>query len=113
MKLVTLDATRRRTIGQILLLAAGFLVLVAISATSVVLVNQARKDNARVVHTVEVENQLSTLLLQIRRAESSARGYLLTSEPRFLAEHEAAVTTILPDVDKLTQLAADNPLQVA
>ena len=36
------DATRRRAMGQILLLAAGFLVLVAISAASVVLVNKAR-----------------------------------------------------------------------
>ena len=108
---MTSDAQRRRAIGQILLLAAGFLVLVAISAASVVLVNQARKDNAWVVHTVEVENQLSTLLLQIRRAESAARGYLLTSEPRFLTEHEAAAATILPDVDKLAQLTADNPVQ--
>ena len=41
---MTADAQRRRAIGQILLLAAGFLVLVAISAASVVLVNQARKD---------------------------------------------------------------------
>jgi len=31
-----------------------------------------------------VENQLSTLLLQISRAESAARGFLLTSELRFL-----------------------------
>jgi signal transduction histidine kinase len=108
---VTADAQRRRAIGQILLLAAGFIVLVAISAASVVLVNQARKDNAWVVHTVEVENQLSTLLLQIRRAESAARGYLLTSESRFLTEHEAATATILPDVDKLVQLTADNPAQ--
>jgi CHASE3 domain sensor protein len=108
---VTADAQRRRAIGQILLLAAGFLVLVAISASSVVLVNQSRKDNAWVVHTVEVENQLSTLLLQIRRAESAARGYLLTSEPRFLIEHESAAASILPDVDKLMQLAADNPVQ--
>src|SRR2546428_7914283 len=97
--------------GQILLLAAGFLVLVAISAASVVLVTQSRKDNARVVHTVEVENQLSTLLLQIGRAESSARGYLLTSEPRLLAEHEASTMTILPDVDKLVRLSVDNPAQ--
>ena len=74
---------RRRAIGQILLLAAGFLVLVAISATSVILVDQAREDNRWVVHTVEVENQLSTLLLQIRRAESAARGYLLTSDRAF------------------------------
>jgi signal transduction histidine kinase len=110
--IVTGDAQRRRAMGQILLLAAGFLVLVAISTFAVLLVNKARDDNAWIVHTVEVENQISTLLLQIRRAESSARGYLLTSEPPFLAEHDSAVTTILPDVDKLTQLAADNPLQV-
>ena len=97
--------------GQILLLAAAFLVLVAISAASVVLVTESRKDNAWVVHTVEVENQLSTLLLQIRRAESAARGYLLTSEPHFLAEHEAAATSILPDVDKLALLTTDNSAQ--
>jgi signal transduction histidine kinase len=109
---VTPDAARRRAIGQILLLAAGFLVLVAISTTSVILVNQARQDNAWVVHTVEVENQISTLLLQISIAESAARAYLLTSEPRFLAEHEAAVATILPDVNKLARLAGDNPVQV-
>ena len=101
---MTSDAQRRRAIGQILLLAAGLVVLVAISAASVVLVNQARKDNAWVVHTVEVENQLSTLLLQIRRAESSARGYLLTSEPRFLTEHESAIGTILPDIDKYNSM---------
>src|ERR1700758_2894051 len=105
----TPEARQWRAIGQSLLFAAGFLVLVAISATSVVLVNQARKDNAWVVHTVEAENQLSTLLLQIRRAESSARGYLLTSEPRFLAEHDAAVATISLDIDKLARLTGDNP----
>jgi signal transduction histidine kinase len=109
---VTPDATRRRAIGQIALLAAGFLVLVAISATSVILVNRAREDNGWVVHTVEVENQLSTLLLQIRTAESAARGYLLTSEPRFLAEHDAATAGVLPDIDKLAKLAGDNPVQL-
>jgi signal transduction histidine kinase len=108
---VTADAQRRRAMGQILLLAAGLLVLIAISAASVILVNEARDDNKWVVHTVEVENQLSTLQLQIRRAESSARGYLLTSEHRFLVEHEAATATILPDVDRLAQQAGDNPVQ--
>ena len=48
------------------------------------------------VHTVEVENQINTLLLQIRRAESASRGYLLTSEPRFLADYEAAFAAIVP-----------------
>src|SRR5882762_4150148 len=98
--LVTAEATRRRAIGQILLLAAGFLVLVAISVASVILVNRARDDNALVVHTVEVENQINSLLLEIRRAESAARGYLLTSEPRFLAEHENAAAGIPRDINK-------------
>ena len=110
--IVTPDATRQRAIGQIVLLAAGVLVLVLVSASSVILVNQARKDNAWVVHMVEVENQISTLLLQIRRAESAARGYLLTSDPQFLTEHEYARATILPDVDKLTRLAGDNSVQI-
>jgi signal transduction histidine kinase len=109
---LTIDATRRRAVGQIVLLAAGFLVLVAICTSSVVLVDQSREDSSWVVHTVEVENQINTLLLQIRRAESAVRGYLLTSDPRFLAEHQAAATTILPDVNKLANLTADNPVQI-
>jgi signal transduction histidine kinase len=103
---------RRRAIGQILLLAAGLLVLVAVSASSVILVNRARQDSALVVHTAEVENQIDTLLLEIRRAESAARGYLLTLGPEFLRDHDSAVAAITPDIEKLSRLTADNPLQV-
>ena len=88
---MTPDAARRRAIGQILLLAAGFLVLVAISTASVLLVNKARDDSAWVVHTVEVENQINALLLEIRRAESAARGYLLTRSRNSCSDHETAV----------------------
>jgi CHASE3 domain sensor protein len=109
---VTRDAARRRAIGQILLLSAGFLVLVAISASSVILVNSAREANGSVVHTVEVESQINELLLDIRRAESAARGYLLTSGPDFLSDHNTAVAAVLPDLDTLSQLTADNPVQV-
>jgi len=105
-------ASRRWAIGQILLLAAGFLVLVAISTASVLLVNKAREDSRWVLHTVEVENQINTLLLDVRRAESTTRGYLLTSEPQLLSEHEAATASIIPDVDKLAHLTIDNPAQI-
>src|ERR1700751_4141181 len=107
----TPEARQWRAIGQSLLFAAGFLVLVAISATSVILVDQARKDNAWVVHTLEVENQISTLLLRIRTAESAVRGYVLTGAQRFLTEHEAATTGIAPDIDTLSRLAGDNTIQ--
>jgi signal transduction histidine kinase len=97
--------------GQILLLTAGFLVLVAVSTASVILVNKSREDNAWVVRTVEVENQTNTLLLEIRRAESAARGYLLTAGPEFLTDHKQAVAAIVPELDKLTHLTSDNPVQ--
>ncbi len=103
---------RRRALGQILLLSAGFLVLVAVSVASVLLVNKARSDSAWVVHTVEVENQINTLLLDLRRAESGARGYLLTSGEEFLADHKQAVARIIPDIDELGRLTPDNPAQV-
>ncbi len=97
---------------QILLLTAGFLVLVAVSAACVLFVNKAREDSGWVVHTVEVENQTNALLLEIRRAESAARGYLLTSGPEFLSDHENAVAQIHPDLDKLARMIGDNPAQV-
>jgi signal transduction histidine kinase len=98
--------------GQILLLTAGIVVLLAIGASSVILVNRARGDSAGLVRTVEVEKQLDTLLLEIRRAESSARGYLLTRGQEFRTDHDDAVAAILPDLDKLGELTAENPVQV-
>src|SRR5579859_900943 len=111
--MATPGAKSGRAIGQSLLLAAGFLVLVAISALSVILVNRAREDNDRVVHTVEVENQISTLLLRIRTTESAARGYLLTEEQRFLEEYSASASNVHSDIDELIKLSGDNPVQIA
>jgi signal transduction histidine kinase len=108
----TPGAKRGRTIWQSLLLAAGFLVLVAVSALSVILVDRAREDNDWVVHTVEVENQISTLLLRIRTTESAARGYLLTEEQRFLDEYLGSATNVHSDIDELIKRAGDNPAQI-
>jgi signal transduction histidine kinase len=105
------EARHRRALGQVLLLLAGLLVLVAISVASVLLVNKARQDSAWVLHTVEVENQTNALLLEIRRAESAARGYLLTLGPEFLSDYEAAMAAIPLDLDQLSHLTTDNPLQ--
>jgi signal transduction histidine kinase len=87
-------------------------VLVAISASSVLLVDKARDDSAWVVHTIRAENQLNALLLEIRRAESAARGYQLTRGAEFLADHDAAVAAIMPEFDALRGLLADNARQV-
>ncbi len=108
---MTAEAHQRRTFWQILLIAAGLLILTGISAGSVYLVNKAREDSKWVVHTIEVENQINTLLLEIRRAESSARGFLLTQSDNFRIDHGNAVEAIAPALDKLTRQSADNPAQ--
>jgi signal transduction histidine kinase len=108
---VTPEATRRRAIGQIILLAAGLVVLTIISAGSVYLVNRAREDARRIVHTVEVENQLSLVQLQLRRAESAQRGYLSTLLADFQTDFEEAVSQLPLALTRLSLLISDNPVQ--
>ncbi|MBH5371839.1 sensor histidine kinase [Bradyrhizobium glycinis] len=108
---MTAEGQRRRAFWQILLFAAGLLVLTVISAGSVYLVNRAREDNKWVIHTIEAQNQINALLLEIRRAESTARGYLLTRRSDFKEDHDKAVAAIVPALDRLTRLIGDNPQQ--
>lgn len=108
---MTAESLRRRALWQIPLFAAGLLVLTVISAGSVYLVNKAREDSKWVIHTIEVENQINTLLLEVRRAESGARGFLLTRGPDFQSDHEKAVAAIIPALDKLARQIGDSPVQ--
>jgi CHASE3 domain sensor protein len=103
---------KRRPIVQIVLLSAGLLILLGISASSIYLVYRLHGDTALVAHTLEVENQISIALLQMRRAESAERGYLLTGRPEFLDEFKQAEAMVRPAYDQLKRLSADNPVQV-
>jgi signal transduction histidine kinase len=108
---VTPDTKRRSAIGQILLLVAGLVVLTIISAGSVYLVNRAREDARWVLHTIEVENQLSFAQLQLHRAEGAQRGYLSTLLPNFQTDLEEATSRLTPALQRLSQLVSDNPVQ--
>ncbi|HEY2211106.1 MAG TPA: CHASE3 domain-containing protein [Bradyrhizobium sp.] len=108
---MTPDAMRRRAIGQILLLAAGVVVLTIISAGSVYLVNKAREDSRWIVRTIEVENELSLAQLHLRRAESAQRGYLSTLTPDFQTDFEEAASQLTPALTRLSHLTRDNPVQ--
>ena len=108
---MTPDTTRWRALGQILLLAAGLVVLTVISAGSVYLVNKAREDSRWVVRTVEIESQLSLTQLQLRRAESAQRGYLSTLRPDFQTDFEEAAVQLTPALARLSLLIYNNPVQ--
>lgn len=102
---------KRRPILQIVLLFAGLLILLGISASSIYLVFRLRDDAAAIAHTLEVDNQISVAMLQMRRAESAERGYLLTGHAEFLNEFKLAESSIGPAYDQLRRLTADNPVQ--
>ena len=61
---------------QPILLGVGFALLVAIGTATVWLAEQSAQDARSVVHTINVQEKLSNLLLNVRRAESGQRGFL-------------------------------------
>src|SRR6185437_7072729 len=69
---------------QPILLGVGFALLVAIGTATVWLAEQSAQDARSVVHTINVQEKLSNLLLNVRRAESGQRGFLLTGRQQYL-----------------------------
>lgn len=98
---------------QVALLGAALLVLLVISAASIFFVSAARRDSSLVVHTIEVEGQISAVLLDVSRAESAVRAYLLAPESSLLGQYQTAITALSSSVNKLLQLTSDNPVQTA
>ena len=109
----SLDAPRalRRAVATPWLLALGFTVLVLIGITSVLLVERARQSATAANHALEVENAIATIQLMLRRAESGQRGYLLTGNEAYLATYRGAIDEILPALEHVRGLAADNAEQ--
>jgi signal transduction histidine kinase len=94
---------------QPILLGVGFLLLVIVSGTTAWLVNEAATDADGVTHTLRVQDKLSNLLLDARRAESGQRGYLLTNEQAYLDDYRAVIPTLSAQIGDLRVLTQDNP----
>ena len=108
---MTIERARLRTLWQVGLLTAGFIILVAVSVSSLYLSNRARTDALWVTHTVEVESQISTVQLQLQRAESAMRGYLLSHEDNYLNDFARADALMAPSFARLEALTRDNPYE--
>lgn len=90
---------------QTLLLGAGFLLLVGIGAATIYLVERAASDSRDLAVTLSVEDKLSDILLTVRRAESSQRGYLLTNDTTYLADFQDAEPETRETLDELRALS--------
>ncbi len=62
-------------------------------------------------HTLEVQNELSLLVITLQEAETGQRGFLLTGEPAYLAPYERARDLVRDEIARLTALTRDNAEQ--
>src|SRR5690348_1117400 len=100
-------------IRQGLLLGVAFVLLIVIAGMITWLVEQSTNDAALVAHTLRVQNTLSELLLNIRRAESGQRGYLFTNQQRYLDDFNEAGPEVEQQLEDLRKLVLDNPTRLA
>jgi len=62
-------------------------------------------------HTHKVLNELHDVLMQLQRAETGQRGYILTGEDGYLAPYKKGLAAIETELAALRRLTADNPDQ--
>jgi signal transduction histidine kinase len=95
------------------IIVVGFgLVLVAALALLIGL-NQARKADALVQHSFEVERAAQGLFGSVKDAETGQRGFLLTGKDAYLSPLDDASKAIPGELQSLEQLTGDNPQQQA
>jgi PAS domain S-box-containing protein len=66
-----------------------------------------------VLHTQQVQLELTTVESLLKDAETGQRGFLYTGEPRYLQPYNNALTQVYAHIDKLEGLVVDNPQQTA
>lgn len=66
-------------------------------------------DNAMVIHTQEVLEQILEISANFRTAESRQRGYILTEERQYLENFQDSLSQVDAHLQNLKKLVADNP----
>ena len=98
-------------LSQRFILGIGLAILLIITGTSIGLDAKSRRDAASVDHSMTVLQEISALQLLIRRAESAARGFVLSGDPVFEREFREAGDGIAPAYAGLLADARADPDQ--
>jgi signal transduction histidine kinase len=102
----------RRDFGIIALVVAFGILAAAVLGTLLLLQNQQRAQSW-VVHTLTVQDRLSTVLSRLQDAETGQRGFIITRDPQYLAPYYDGARLLAGDLDSLRAATADNPGQRA
>ncbi|MEI9849598.1 MAG: CHASE3 domain-containing protein [Sphingomonas sp.] len=105
-------ATPRRDLGLIGLVLS-FVVLAAAVVGMLLLFQSQQRAQALVIHTMEVQERLSSALSRLQDAETGQRGFLVTHDPQYLQPYSDARRRLTAELDGLIAAVADNPPQQA
>ncbi|MBO9715208.1 CHASE3 domain-containing protein [Sphingomonas sp.] len=97
----------------VIALGAAFAGLAAAVLGTIVLFNEQQRAQQWVVHTLQVEERLSSVLSGLQDAETGQRGYIVTQDPAYLAPYYDGVRRIDVDMAALRREVTDNPDQMA
>jgi len=103
---------KRRDAG-IVALGVAFAVLAAAVLGTLLLFQSQQRAQGWVVHTLGVQERLSSVLAGLQDAETGERGYIITRNPRYLAPYESGTKRLLSDMAGLGDAIGDNPRQRA
>ena len=93
---------------QPILLALGFLILIGITTASFWLVHRSSVDARVVAAALETQHKISLVLLHLRRAESTQRGYIITGNPDYLREYQQEARNVMPALAEAKAAIGDN-----
>lgn len=88
----------------------GLLLLPVIAALAWITFEN-KQANDWVIHTLEVETEISDLMTRVQEAESGNRGFLLTGDENYLKSYLTARAEIPGLLARLKALTSDNPEQ--
>lgn len=80
--------------------------------TSCISLLSTRKSDAWQSHTYDVINKIQALDVMIISAETAMRGYILTGSEKFLDPYDQNIDKIIPAVNSLKSVVADNQKQL-
>lgn len=88
--------------------ALALALLLIVNVTTFLMIQRTADFNASVEHTQQVRLTAAHAESELATAENAQRGFLLTGQQRFLAEHERSVVSLPATLDTLAGLTIDN-----
>ncbi|WP_066658322.1 MULTISPECIES: CHASE3 domain-containing protein [unclassified Sphingomonas] len=103
---------KTKTDRGLIALILGFAIVVTAILGTLWLFREQREAQRWVTHTLELQEQLSTVRARLQDAETGQRGYLVTRDPVYLEPYYDGRRRLDGDLATLSRLVADNPVQV-